>query len=87
MRLQIDDMGVLGEGDNVRIVRVRKISNKRTGVLVFMDDHYEANVPKRIEKKMIREQSYSANQLRQHGFRKVRVDEIGRVHDPGPFAS
>ena len=88
MRLQIDDMGELGEGADRRIVRVRKISNKRAGVLVFMEDHYEANVPKRIEKKMIREQSYSANQLHRQGFRKVRVDEIGLVvHDSGPFPS
>ncbi len=85
MRLQIDDMGAFGEGADRRIARVRKISNKRTGVIVFMDDHNEANVPKRIEKKTIREQSYSANQLQKQRFRKIRVDEIGRVHDPGPF--
>ena len=83
MRLQIDDMGALGEGAERRIVRVRKMS----GALVWLDEHKEANVAARIGKKELRDHKYSAKQLKEQGFRKIHVDEIGRVRDPGPFAS
>ncbi len=86
IRLRIDDMGALGEGPERRIVRVRKITNAQTGVLVFLDDHNEANVPDRVRKKEMKSNPYSARQLKQQGFRKVRVDELGRVRDPGPRA-
>ena len=43
MRLRINDMGALGEGPERRIVRVRKITNAENWVLVFLDDHNEAN--------------------------------------------
>ena len=84
MRLHIDDMGALGAGEDRRIVRVRKITNAKRGVFVVLDDHNEANVPNRVGKDM-REFRYPASTLRKQGFRIVRVDEIGRVHDPGPF--
>ena len=84
MRLHIDDMGMFGEGTDRRIVRVRKITNAKDGVRVFMDEHNEGNVPERISKKDIKEKKYSARQLQQQGFRKVHVDEIGCVQDPGP---
>ena len=80
MRLHIDDMGALGTGTERRIVRVRKIS----GRLVWMDNHNEADVPNRISKREIRESKYSPGQLQRLGFRKVGVNEIGRVSDPGP---
>ena len=83
MRLQIDDMGAVGEGPDRRIVRVRKITDAKSGAFVVLDDHNEANVPDRVGKDM-RENRYSASKLRQQGFRKVKVDEIGRVLDPGP---
>ena len=81
MRLQINDMGALGEGPNRRIVRVRSTSvrvQKGRGprISICLDSHSEAQA---------KETEYSANQLREHGFRKVRVDEIGRVYDRGPF--
>lgn len=82
MRLHIDDMGVL-EGEERRVVRVRKITNARTGVFVILDDHNEANVADRVGKNM-RENRYSARQLQSQVFRKVHVDEIGRVRYPGP---
>ena len=75
MRLQIDDMGAFGQGAERRFVRVRKIigrSSGRTGVV--LDDHnniYEGR-------------EYSARQLKEQGFRKIHVDEIGRIRDPGP---
>lgn len=84
MRLQIDDTGAFGEGENRRIVRLRKITNATSGAFVVLDDHNEANVPDRVGKDM-RENRYSARQLKLQGFRKVRVDEIGRVFDRGPF--
>ena len=96
-RLQIDDIGALGEGIERRIVRVRKIANNaRQGGLVVLDDHNEANVPDRIKSDArirketgantgMKEDVYAAPKLRRLGFRKVHVDEMGRVRDPGPF--
>lgn len=95
MRLHIDDMGALGEGPNRRIVRVRKISNSATGPLIVLDPHNDANVDKRIKESRqrrkdgldfedITEYKYSAKQLREQGFRRVGVDEIGSVLDSGP---
>ena len=83
MRLHVDDMGALGKGPTPRIVRVRKITNARSGAFVVLDDHNEANVPDRVGKDM-KESRYSASKLREHSFRKVRVDETGRMRDPGP---
>ena len=84
MRLYKGDLGALYDGDNRRIVRVRQFS-KGT---VVLDDHNEANVDWRERHKEIkRNHGHSATTLREQGFRKVRVDEIGRVKDPGPFKS
>ncbi len=96
MRLQINDIGALGEGADRRIVRVRQMDNSKSGPRVVLDDHNEANVPARISKDArIRKETgvntgmkldvYSAQKLRRLGFRKVRVDELGRVRDRGPF--
>ena len=84
MRLHIDDMGALGTGAERRIVRVRKITNAKTGVFVALDNHNEADVPNRVSTREIKESMYSIRQLQKLGFRKVGVDEIGRVSDPGP---
>ena len=83
MRLHIDDMGALGQGSERRIVRVRKITDARSGAFVVLDDHNEANVPDRVGKDM-KENRYRARRLQDLGFRKVGVDESGRVLDPGP---
>ena len=96
MRLQIDDMGALGQGADRRIVRVRKMDNNKSGPRIVLDDHNEANVADRIRQDAkvrketktdggMKEDVYSAAKLRRLGFRKVRVDEIGRVFDRGPF--
>ena len=96
MRLHIDDMGAFGQGADRRIVRVRKISNSKRGALVWLDDDNESNVDARLreiqrlrkqglEHEALKEHKYSA-QLQWIGFRKVGVDEIGRVRDPGPRA-
>ena len=84
MRLQINDMGALGMGTERRIVRVRKMWTSKSGVFVVLDDHNETNVDARVRKKEMKVNQYSARQLKQQGFRKVGVDEIGRVQDPGP---
>ena len=84
LRLQIDDLAALGQGPDRRIVRVRKITNASSGAFVVLDEHKEANVADRVGKDM-RESRYSARQLKQQGFRKVGVNEIGRVRDPGPL--
>ena len=80
MRLQINDMGAIGKGEDCRIVRVRKISAGK----IFLDDHNEADVDRRIRNKEIESGQYSASKLQRSGFRKVGVDEIGRVLDRGP---
>ena len=84
MRLQIDDMGALGTGSERRIVRVRKITNAASGPFIVLDRHNEANVPKRIAEKKMKENKYWASTLLRQGFRKVGVDEIGRLLDPSP---
>ena len=84
MRLHIDDMGALGEGYDRRIVRVRKITNAAGGAFVVLDSHREANVPDRVRKKEMAENRYLAERLRKERFRRVGVDEMGQVLDPGP---
>ena len=96
MQLQINDLGALGEGANRRIVRVRKMDNAKIGPRIVLDDHNEANVADRIKQDTrirketnssggMKEDVHSAEKLRRLGFRKVRVDELGNVYDPGPY--
>lgn len=85
-RIYKNDMCVLGEGDERRVVRVRKITNpKRGSPLIFLDPHNESNMDARVRKKETGDTNTSAKTLREQGFRPVRVDAIGRVLDPGPF--
>ena len=84
-RIHKGDMAALGECADPKVVRVRKIDNAKSGVSIYMDDHNEANVDKRIRKKELKANKYSERQLRASAFRKVGVDEIGRLRDPGPF--
>ena len=84
MRLHIDDMGAFGEGPDRRIVRVRKITDATSGAFVVLDDHNEGNAADRVRKGEMTENRYPASRLKRVGFRKVRVDEIGRVGDTGP---
>ena len=84
-RIHKGDMAALGECADPKVVRVRKIDNAKSGVSIYMDDHNEANVDKRIRKKELKANKYSERQLRASAFRKVGVDEIGRLRDPGRF--
>ena len=80
-RIYKNDMCALGEGDERRVVRVRKF----TAASICLDDHNEANVDARERKNEIGDARTSAKTLREQGFRPIRVDAIGRVLDPGPF--
>ena len=87
IRLQINDMGAVGEGADRRIVRVRKMWATAKGeTYLVLDDHNEASVPQRVSNKedKMKENKYSARKLQRSGFRKVGVDEMGRVLDPRP---
>ncbi len=85
-RIHRDDMAALGEGAARVIVRVRKISGGKEPSIV-LDPHNEANVAKRAKdaNDPMKENAYRASKLMEKGFRKVSVDEIGRLRDPGPF--
>ena len=66
MRLQINDMGAIGEGDERQIVRVRRITNAMEGTFVFLDPH-NATTPSQ-------EKKYRSSTLQRQNFRRVRVD-------------
>lgn len=83
-RLQIDDLGAIYEGAERRIVQVCKMSGTANGEIIYLAAHNEANVAARVRKKEIHYLQESATGLRKKKFRKVGVDEIGRLTDPGP---
>ena len=84
MRLHIDDMVALEDAGRRRILRVVKMSGQtitladhhRGGVLLETRNDDKDDLFKYLEK--------SANVLIGMGLRKVGVDEIGRLTDPGP---
>ena len=81
-RVYKGDMAALGEGVNRRIVCVRQVGDG----YIILDDHNEAGVDIRERRKEIeRNRGHSRKKLREEGFRKVHVDAMGRVRDPGPF--
>ena len=80
-RLYVDDMVALGEGKERRVVRVRMMSGNH----VWLDPHFEANVSARMGKDFTEgESKHSGPKLQRLGFRKLDVNAIGRVFDPGP---
>ena len=82
-RLHIDDMVAVGEGDRRRILRIVKMS----GQVITMADHFEAGALKARDADkgdIFKYFAPSASRLKDLGFRKVGVDEIGRLTDPGP---
>ncbi|MDO8423601.1 MAG: type II CRISPR RNA-guided endonuclease Cas9 [Parvibaculum sp.] len=84
MRLHIDDMGAIGEGPERRIVRVCKMSTQSGKEYVYLADHNEGNVDARVRNKELKYLAESCSGLQKKNFRKVGVDEIGRLTDPGP---
>jgi hypothetical protein len=82
MRLHIDDMIAIEDSGRRRIMRVVKMS----GQTITLADHYEGGaLKKRNENKddPFKYLERSANSLKEMGLRKVGVDEIGRLTDPG----
>ncbi|MCY4392686.1 MAG: type II CRISPR RNA-guided endonuclease Cas9 [Chloroflexi bacterium] len=86
MRLQINDMIAVGEGDERRLLRVQFLSGQKITAVdhneggdlrarVRASDDAESYVPLRV----------SASRVIQAGLRKVSVDVLGRVQDGGPF--
>ncbi len=83
MRLHIDDMVAMEDGGRRRILRVVKMS----GQTITMADHLEGGALKARDADrddIFKYVSKSASSLKDVGFRKVGVDEIGRLTDPGP---
>jgi CRISPR-associated endonuclease Csn1 len=84
MRLHIDDLVALEDQGRKRILRVVKMS----GQTITLADHNEAGALKKRHKEeggLYLEKS--ASTLKDMGMRKIGVDEIGRVTDPGPRTS
>lgn len=82
-RLHIDDMVAVGEGASRRILRIVKMS----GQIITMADHFEGGALKARDadkNDIFKYFAPSASKLKDLGFRKVGVDEIGRLTDPGP---
>jgi CRISPR-associated endonuclease Csn1 len=82
-RLHIDDMVAVGEGAARRILRIVKMS----GQIITMADHFEGGALKARDadkNDIFKYFAPSASKLKDLGFRKVGVDEIGRLTDPGP---
>jgi CRISPR-associated endonuclease Csn1 len=82
-RLHIDDMVAIGEGDARRILRIVKMS----GQIITMAEHFEGGALKTRDadkSDIFKYFAPSASKLKELGFRKVGVDEIGRLTDPGP---
>lgn len=86
MRLHIDDMVALEDAGRRRVLRVVKMS----GQTITMADHLEGGALKARDadkNDLFKYVSKSASGLKDIGFRKVGVDEIGRLSDPGPRRS
>jgi CRISPR-associated endonuclease Csn1 len=83
LRLHIDDMVALEDAGRRRILRVVKMS----GQTITLADHQEGGALKKRNDDKDDPFKYlekSANTLIGMGLRKIGVDEIGRLTDPGP---
>lgn len=84
MRVHIDDMVAVDDGGKRRVLRIVKMS----GQTIVMADHNEAGALKSRDadkEDTFNYVSKSAGALRDMGFRKVGVDVLGRLTDPGPI--
>jgi CRISPR-associated endonuclease Csn1 len=82
MRLYNDDMVAVGDGPDRRILRIVKMS----GQTIFLADHLEAGGLKKRDQDPDDAFKYlakSANAFRPLNLRKIGIDEVGRVNDPG----
>lgn len=86
MRLHIDDMVAIDDAGRRRVLRVVKMSGQK----ITLAEHHEGGaLKKRNDDKndIFKYVETSASSLRDMGLRKIGVDEIGRLSDPGPRAS
>ena len=86
MRLHINDMVAVGEGDERRILRVQFLSGQG---ITAVDHNEGGNLHQRVRDKNL-DNYYvplrvSASRVLAVGLRKVSVDATGRVLDGGPF--
>jgi CRISPR-associated endonuclease Csn1 len=88
MRLHKGDFLKLEHEGRERVMRVVQLWEK----LLVLADHYEGGDLDEREKAAKKGEDYfkwlrpSFNTLRKYKARKVRIDTLGRVHDPGPPA-
>ena len=87
MRLHVNDMIAIGEGDERRILRVQGLSGDR----IWAVHHNEGGDLRRRERDPEHPHPYRPLVLRpsainKKGMRKVSVDVLGRVRDRGPMA-
>ena len=78
-----DDLVAVDDGGQRRVLRVVKLSGQK----ITLADHFEAGALKSRDADKEDPFKYlekSANVLKSMGLRKVGIDEIGRLTDPGP---
>lgn len=76
MRLHVNDIVALGEGEGRRLLRLKELSGQR---IVLVENHQAGRAK---EMPLVRKR---ATRVLQEGLRKVSVDVLGRVRDGGPF--
>ena len=76
MRIHINDMMAIGEGENRQILRVKGLSGQR----IELTDHAQAGKGKQMPSF-----SKSATRIQHEGLRKISVDILGCVFDGGPL--
>ena len=81
MRLHINDMVAVGEGDERRILRIQKLSGQNITAV----DHNQGGKADGIPEERIYRKSAGKVLDEDVGLRKVSVDVTGRVLDGGPF--
>ena len=84
LSLRQNDMVAYQEGDTRIIARVRKFGQNKQ---IWFDGHLESGNLSERHKDVddpFRDFSKMPNGLKQIGLRQIRVDETGRVFDPGP---
>ena len=81
-RLFVGDMVAISENGNRHIYRIQQLSGQR----VWLSPHNEANAARRNKDRNdpFKLTQKSVNVLRNFSFRKIHVDILGRIRDPGP---
>ena len=79
-RLFVGDMVATSENGDRHIYKIQRLSGQE----VVLSPHNEANADQRNRDRMFKFTRMRVNVLRRHCFRKIHVDILGRVRDPGP---